>query len=102
MAAILFSSQSPTHPQEDVLGGVEAGGVDASGVRRAPLADDAAGEARDGALDRLGLGLALPPVALLAARHRVCHHKVYGALCGTPNLGWKGKEVYELSECIFH
>lgn len=93
MAAILFSSQSPTHPQEDVLGGVEAGGVDASGVRRAPLADDAAGEARDGALDRLGLGLALPPVALLAARHRVRHHKVYGALCGTPNLGSKGRGI---------
>lgn len=68
------------YPQEDVLGGVEACGVDPGGVRRVSLADDAAGEAGDGALDRLTIDLAL------TAGHRVRHHKVDGILCGTTDL----------------
>lgn len=43
------------YPQEYVLGGIEARGIDASRVRRRALAHDAAGEAGDGALDRLGV-----------------------------------------------
>lgn len=39
------------HPEEDVLGGVEACGVDPCGVRRRALAHDAAGETGNGALD---------------------------------------------------
>lgn len=68
------------HPQEDVLGRVEACGVDACRVRGAPLADDAAGEAGDGALDRLAVAVAL------TSRHSICHHKVDGALRRPPDL----------------
>lgn len=73
------------YPQEDVLGGVEARGEDASRVRRVPLADDAAGEAGDGALERLGVGVAVTP------RHRVRHHEVDGILSRTADLGRDGK-----------
>ena len=72
------------HPQEDVLGRVKARRVDAGGVGRRALAHDAAGEAGDGALDGLGVGIAL------AARDRVRHHVVDGALCGAANLGGGG------------
>ena len=68
------------YPEEDVLGGVEACCVDPSRVRRVPLADDAAGEAGDGALDRLGVSLDL------TAGHRVRHHEVDGVLRRTPDL----------------
>lgn len=42
--SVLSALASP-YPEEDVLGGVEAGGVDAGRVGRGPLAYDAAGEA---------------------------------------------------------
>lgn len=70
-----------THPEEDVLGGVEPCGVDACSVRRRALTDDATGEAGDGALDRLGV------CVTLAARNRVCHHEVNGTFCGSTDLG---------------
>lgn len=67
-------ARAATHPEEDVLGRVEAGGVDAGRVRRRALALDAAGETGDGALHRRCVSVAL------AARHRVRHHEVDGAL----------------------
>lgn len=39
-----FSCQT-THPEEDIFGGIEAGGVNARGVGWVALADDSAGEA---------------------------------------------------------
>lgn len=84
------------HPQEDVLGGVEAGSVDVCRVRRVSLADDAAGEARDGALSKLTVSGALP------AGHRVRHHKVDGRLSGTPNLEiHRDDELMSSSLCAF-
>lgn len=68
------------HPEEDVLGGVKACGVDACGVRRRALALDAAGKARDGALDRLCV------CVTLAARHRVRDYEVYRTLCRSTDL----------------
>ena len=68
------------HPKEDVLGGVEACGIDACGVRRRALALDAAGEARDGALDRLCV------CVTLAACHRVRDYEVYRTLCRSTDL----------------
>lgn len=64
-----------THPEEDVLGSVEACSIDACSVWRVTLAHDTAGEARDGAL-RDGRIL-----AVCTPRHCVRHHKVNGALC---------------------
>lgn len=75
-----YVSEAPAHPKEDVLGGIKASSVDACSVRRRALALDAAGEAGDGALDRLGVCIAL------AACHRVRHYKVYGTLCRSTNL----------------
>ena len=69
-----------THPQEDVFGRVEAGGVDAGGVGRVALAHHPAGEAGDGAGGHRGV------LALLAAARRVRHHEVDGALRGPPDL----------------
>lgn len=69
------------YPEEDVLGGVEASSVDPGGEGRVPLADDAAGEAGDGALEGGAIGRSLTP------GHSVRHHKVNGVLRGTPDLG---------------
>lgn len=71
---------SAAYPKEDVLGGVEACGIDPCRVRWGSLADDAAGEAGDGALDRLGVCVAL------AACHRVRHDKVYRTLRRSTDL----------------
>lgn len=78
-----------THPQEDVLGGVEAGGVDAGRVGSAAFTHDAAGVAGDGALGRLASATTLPcctPALTAAAACCVRHHKVDHALCGPANL----------------
>lgn len=77
------------HPEEDVLGRVEACGVDACSVRRRALALDAAGEAGDGALDRLSV------CVTLAARHRVRHYKVYGTLCRPTDLANRDGNVFK-------
>lgn len=76
----LTAPVTAAYPEEDVLGGVEACGVDPCRVRRVSLADDAAGEAGDGALNRLAVRMTL------TTGHRVCHHKVNGILCRTTNL----------------
>lgn len=56
-------------PQEYIPRGVEAGRVDAAVAGVVPVRQDAAGEARDGALEHF-------VVARLVARHRVHHHEV--------------------------
>lgn len=78
--SVLTGKQSDGYPEENVLGGVEARGVDPCRVRRVSLADDAARKAGDGALNRLTVSVAL------TAGHRVGHHKVDGILCGTADL----------------
>lgn len=69
-----------TDPEEDVFGGVEAGGVDARGEGRVAVADDPAGEAGDGAGRRRRV------LALLGSSQRVRHHEVYGTLRGAADL----------------
>lgn len=69
-----------SYPEEDVFGGVEPRSVDPSRERRVPLADDAAGEAGDCALNCRSVSEALP------ARYSVCDHEVDGILCGTADL----------------
>lgn len=64
------------HPEEDVPGGVEPCAEDARGAWRAPLADDAAGKAGDGALDH-------GPVLVLSG---IGHHQVDGMLGGAADL----------------
>lgn len=79
-----------THPEEDVLGGVEAGGVDARRVGGAALTHDAAGVAGDGALCRLApvapLHRRSAPALTTAAARCVGHNEVDHALCGPANL----------------
>lgn len=91
-----LSKDTASHPQEDVLGGVEPCSVDVCRVRRVSLADDAAGEARDGALSKLTVSGALP------AGHRVRHHEVDGRLSGTPNLEIHKRRVNEflVAACV--
>jgi len=79
------------YPEEDVLGGVEARGVDLGAVGRIPLADDAAGEAGDGALGRLAVGVGVAP------GQRVRHHEVDGSLCGAADLRTETMALYETS-----
>lgn len=67
---------SVSYPQKNVFGGVEPCSRDAGGVRGCPLAHDPACEARDGALNRLSVWVALTP------RNGVSHHKIYRT------LGW--------------
>lgn len=72
--------RTEVYPEEDVLGGVEPRSADPCWIRRVSLADDAAGETGDGALNCLTVCIGL------TTRHRVCHHKVNGTLCRTANL----------------
>lgn len=69
-----------THPKEDALGRVEAGGVDARGVGRGPLAHDPTGEARNRALGRQRVTVAM------ATGYGVHHHEIYGAFGGAADL----------------
>lgn len=72
--------RTQAYPEEDVLGGVKPCSVDPCRVRRISLADDAAGEAGDGALNCLTVCIGL------TTRHCVCHHKVNGTLRRAANL----------------
>lgn len=72
--------QRAAHPEEDVLGGVEACCKDLCRVGWVSLTDDAAGEAGDGALNCLRVSLAL------TSQHRVGHNEVDGILRGTADL----------------
>lgn len=91
--SFLHVSEALAHPEEDVLGGVEACSIDAGSVRRRALALDAAGKAGDGALDRLGVCVAL------AACHRVRHYKVYGTLCRSTDLVRREISILVNSAC---
>ena len=78
------------YPKKDVFGRVKASCEDAGGEGRSALADHSAGEAGDGALRDGSL------LSLLTPRHRVRHHKVYGALCGAANL-WNNRKCRNLT-----
>lgn len=68
-----------THSKEDVAGGVEASGIDAGGIGRPAVTEDAAGVAGDRALGRGALSSA-------PSRRRVCYHEVNHVLGGATNL----------------
>lgn len=80
-----------THPKEDALGRVEAGGVDVRRVWRGSLAHDPAGEPRNGALGRQRVAVSM------ATRYGVHHHKIYGALGGPTDL-----QMTKESRVTFH
>lgn len=76
------------YPKEDVFGGVKAGGVDAGRVGRGSLTHDAAGEARDGALYGLRVGVAL------TSGDGVRHHEIYRTFCGSADLRtWRARQT---------
>lgn len=76
-----------THPQENVLGRVEAGSIDAGCVGSAALAHDAAGVAGNCALCRLASTAAFSRGApALTAARCVRHHKVNHAFSGSSDL----------------
>lgn len=75
------------HPEEDVVGGVEACSKDAYRIRWVSLADYAAGKAGDGALNQ---------GTLLVHGGCVGHHKIDGILSRTANL--QGNRQGELDE----
>lgn len=88
VAAIVSSTDvKNTHPKENVLGRVEAGGVDAGRVGSAALAHDAAGVAGNCALCRLASTAAFSCGApALPAARCVRHHKVNHAFGGSADL----------------
>lgn len=86
-----------THPQEDVLGGVKASGVDAGCIGCAAFAHDTTGVAGDCALGRLASATTLAcRTTTLTAATACCvrHHKVNHAFCGPANLGREQLKKY--------
>ena len=71
---------SGAHPEEDVSGAVEAGGVNTGGVGRSPITHNPTRKPRDSALQGPHGTVTMPTTSCF------CHHNVYRSLCRSTNL----------------